>query len=91
MGNTHVRKGDEIVVISGVEKGKRGKVISVSKARDRVIVEGLKLIKRHVRKGPQHPEGAIVDREGTIHISNVVKADQHDARVAKRTGAAAKS
>jgi large subunit ribosomal protein L24 len=67
-------------VLAGKEKGKRGKIIAVSPKKARVIVEGLQLIKRHTRKSQQHPQGAIVEREGTIHISNVMKAEQFDAR-----------
>ena len=74
----HVKKGDEVVVLAGKEKGKRGKIIAVSPKKARVIVEGLQLIKRHMRKSQQHPKGAIVEREGTIHISNVALASAHD-------------
>ena len=76
----HVKKGDEVVVLAGKEKGKRGKIIAVSPKKARVIVEGLQMIKRHTRKNQQHPQGAIVEREGTIHISNVMKAELFDAR-----------
>jgi len=72
---SHVKKGDEVVVLSGKEKGKRGKIIAVFPKQQRVIVEGLQLIKRHMRKSQQHPQGAILEREGTIHISNVKKAE----------------
>jgi large subunit ribosomal protein L24 len=72
----HVKKGDEVVVLAGREKGKRGKIIAVSPKSQRVIVEGVQLIKRHTRKSQEHPNGAIVEREGTIHISNVMKAEQ---------------
>jgi large subunit ribosomal protein L24 len=72
----HVKKGDEVVVLAGKEKGKRGKIIAVSPKKQRVIVEGLQMIKRHTRKSQEHPNGAIVEREGTIHISNVKKAEQ---------------
>jgi large subunit ribosomal protein L24 len=89
MQKFHVKKGDEVVVIAGTEKGKRGKIIEVLRARQRVIVEGVKMIKRHTRKSQQHPQGAIVEREGTLHLSNVMKADRFDARAAKRGGAAA--
>ena len=84
----HVKKGDEVVVLAGKEKGKRGKIIAVSPKKARVIVEGLQLIKRHTRKSQQHPQGAIVEREGTLHLSNVMKAERFDARAAKRGGAA---
>ena len=72
----HVKKGDEVVVLAGKEKGKRGKIIAVSPKKQRVIVEGLQMIKRHTRRSQEHPNGAIVEREGTIHISNVKKAEQ---------------
>ena len=84
----HIKKGDEVVVLAGKEKGKRGKIIAVAPKKSRVIVEGLQMIKRHTRKNQQHPQGAILEREGTIHLSNVMKADLFDARVAKRGGAA---
>ena len=70
----HVRKGDEVVVLAGKEKGKRGKIIAVLPKQQRVIVEGVQMIKRHTRKSQQHPQGAIIEREGTIHISNLKKA-----------------
>jgi len=84
----HVKKGDEVVVLAGKEKGKRGKIIAVSPQKARVIVEGLQLIKRHMRKSQQHPQGAIVEREGTIHISNVMKAELFDARAQQPAPAA---
>ena len=88
MAGLHVKKGDEIVVIAGADKGKRGKIIQVSAAKERVLVEGVHMIKRHTRKSQQHPQGAIVEREGSIHLSNVMRADRYDARAAKRGGAA---
>ena len=80
----HVKKGEEVVVLAGKEKGKRGKVIAVLRKKERVIVEGAQMIKRHTRKSQEHPQGAILEREGTIHLSNVMKADKFDARAAKR-------
>jgi large subunit ribosomal protein L24 len=84
----HVKKGDEVVVLAGKEKGKRGKIIAVAPKKGRVIVEGLQMVKRHTRKSQQHPQGAILEREGTIHLSNVMKAADFDARATKRGGAA---
>jgi large subunit ribosomal protein L24 len=84
MQRFHIRKGDEVVVIAGAEKGKRGKIIEVITGKQRAIVEGIALIKRHTRKSQQHPQGAIVEREGTVHVSNLMKADKFDARAAKR-------
>ncbi len=75
MPKRHVKKGDEIVVIAGTERGKRGKVISILTGSDRVIVEGIKMIKRHTRKNQQNPNGAIIEREGSIHLSNVMRGE----------------
>ncbi|HEV2320518.1 MAG TPA: 50S ribosomal protein L24, partial [Verrucomicrobiae bacterium] len=54
---------------------KRGKIIALFPKKQRAIVEGLHMIKRHTRKSQQHPNGAIIEREGTIHISNLTKAE----------------
>ena len=83
----HVKTGDEVVVLAGTEKGKRGKVIAVLPKSERVIVEGINIIKKHVRKSQQYPEGAILEREGTVHVSNVMLAEKFDARAAKRAQA----
>lgn len=88
MRRFHVKKNDEVVVLSGSEKGKRGRVISVIAKKQRVIVEGARMIKRHMRKSQNHPQGAIVEREGSLHISNVMKAENYDARASKRGTAA---
>lgn len=86
MRRFHVKKGDEVVIISGTEKGKRGRVLQVLPAKQRVLVEGAKIIKRHVkqRRDPNAPQGGIIEREGSVHISNVMKAGEWDARAAKR-------
>jgi len=90
MIKSHVKKGDEVVVIAGSELGKRGKVLEVVKKKNRVLVEGLKMIKRHTKK-TQTSAGSIIEREGTIHLSNVVLASKHDARMAKNSGEASAS
>jgi len=87
MKRFHVKKNDEVVVLSGANKGKRGRIISVLAKKERVIVEGVAMIKRHTRKSQQHPQGAIVEREGSVHISSVMSATDFDARAAKRGGA----
>jgi large subunit ribosomal protein L24 len=87
----HIKKDDEVVVIAGTERGKRGKVISVLTDKNRVIVEGVKMIKKHTKKNQQNPEGAIIEREGTVHISNVMLVEKFDARAAKRQSVPAKA
>jgi len=72
---SHVKRGDLVLVLAGKEKGKRGKIIAVLPKKQRAIVEGLQMMKRHTRKSQQHPNGAIVEREGTIHLSNLMKAE----------------
>ena len=75
MSKFHVKKGDQVTVIAGREKGKSGKIIAVLTGKQRVVVEGLHMIKKHTRKSQQNPNGAILDREGSIHISNVKKTE----------------
>lgn len=91
MQSFHVKKNDQVVVISGAEKGKRGKIIHVNAKKQRVIVEGVRMTKKHQRKTQDYPQGAIVEREGTLHISNVMKAEVFDARASKRGAAPAEN
>jgi large subunit ribosomal protein L24 len=89
MQSFHVKKNDDVVVLAGADKGKRGRVIAVETKKQRVIVEGVRMIKKHMRKSQQYPQGQIIEREGSIHISNVMKAEKFDARASKRGAAAA--
>jgi len=68
---THVNKGDLVEVISGNHKGSSGKVLQVIPGKLQVIVEGVRMIKKHARATQDSPEGGIIEREGPIHISNV--------------------
>src|SRR3954453_22594445 len=74
----HVRKGDSVEVISGNFKGSSGKVIEVLARKQRVLVEGVRLIKKHLRKSQDNPQGKIAEREGPIHISNVKLLEQKE-------------
>jgi large subunit ribosomal protein L24 len=67
----HVKKGDSVVVISGNHKGASGKVLQVLPQKQQVLIEGVRMIKKHQRKSQDSPQGAIVEREGPLHISNV--------------------
>ncbi len=87
MPRAHVKKGDEVVVIAGSELGKRGKILNVNLKKQRVLIEGIKMIKRHTKKSQTHPQGAIVEREGTIHISNVTLAAKFDGHGAAEAAA----
>ena len=84
----HIKKHDEVVVLSGTQRGKRGKVLEVLRDRSRVIIEGVNFIKRHSRKTPNQPEGGIVEREGALHISKVMLASDYDSR---RTASSSKA
>lgn len=75
-----LKKGDEVVVIAGVHKGERGQVISIIKDSCRVVVEGVGLVKRYLKKSQKNPEGGAVEVESSIHYSNVMKADRYDAK-----------
>ena len=85
MASMNIRSGDTVeITVGGVEnRGKRGKVLFVLKKKNRAIVEGLNLIKRHTRRSQTNPNGAIIEREGSIHISNLMRAEIYDARKAK--------
>jgi large subunit ribosomal protein L24 len=84
-----IKKGDKVVVISGAEKGSSGAVLEVQSKRDRVIVENINMRKKHERKSQDNPEGSIVERELSIHISNVMLQSRWDARQERRTKASA--
>src|SRR6476619_1294656 len=67
----HVKKGDHVEVISGNFRGSTGKILQVLPQKNRVLIEGVRLIKKHLRKSQDNPSGKIAEREGPIHISNV--------------------
>ncbi len=73
----HVRKGDIVQVLAGKYKGQQGKVLEVLTEKDRVRVEGIAVVKRHLKPGrdPKVPEGGIIEKFGTVHISNVLPID----------------
>ena len=77
-----IKKGDRVVVISGGNIGESGAVLQVQRKLDRVLVENINMRKKHERKSQDNPEGAIVEREMPIHISNVMLQERWDARKA---------
>lgn len=68
---THVHKGDIVRVITGNHRGAEGKILQVVRGKNQVLIEGVRMVKKHTRKSQEHPNGAIVEREGPIHLSNV--------------------
>ncbi len=85
--NFHVKKGDQVQVITGNHNGATGKVLAVLPKKQQVLIEGVRLIKKHVRKSQDNPQGAIVEREGPIHISNVklVESSEKTSKATKTT------
>ena len=79
MQKFHVKRGDQVVVIAGSQKGKSGKVLEILAAKQRARVEGLAMIKKHLKKSEKHPQGAISELEGSIHISNLMLQTVFDA------------
>ncbi len=84
----HVKRGDSVVVIAGSQKGKSGKVLEVLAAKQRARVEGLAMIKKHEKKSEKNPQGAITEREGSIHISNLMLQATFDASKRKKSAPA---
>jgi large subunit ribosomal protein L24 len=68
---SHVKKGDHVEVISGNYRGSSGRILAVLPSKQRVVVEGVRIVKKHLRKSQDNPSGKIAEREGPIHISNV--------------------
>jgi large subunit ribosomal protein L24 len=80
----HVKKGDEVKVISGNHSGASGKVLQVLPKKEQVLIEGVRMIKKTQRKSQDSPNGAIISREGPIHISNVKLVERRVVKPAKK-------
>ena len=85
----HVKRGDQVVVIAGSHKGKSGKVLEIIAKSRRARVEGVAMIKRHLKKSQEHPNGTIAEREGSIHVSNLQLKSRYDASKRRPAKAAA--
>ena len=95
-----IKQGDTVQVISGSYNGKEGRVLKVINSKNRLIVEGINMLKRHMRPTQENPQGAIVEKEGSIHVSNVqlvsggkptkvgykILDDGKKVRISKKTG-----
>ncbi len=95
-----IRKGDTVQIISGTDAGKVGRVIKVYLDRDRILVEGINIVKKHTRPSQDNPQGGIIEKEASIHVSNTllmvggkptkirykILEDGKKVRVAKKTG-----
>lgn len=78
-----IRKNDNVMVIAGNSRGKSGKVLKVYPERERLIIEGVNIIKRHSRPNQKNPQGGIVQREAPIHVSNVMLLDPKSNEVTR--------
>lgn len=89
----HVKKGDHVEVISGNFKGSTGKILEMLPRKQRILIEGVRIIKKHTKKSQDNPQGKIVEREGPIHISNVklVERSEKPAKEKKKKKEAAKA
>jgi large subunit ribosomal protein L24 len=83
----HVKRNDIVVVIAGSQKGKSGKVLEILPAKQRARIEGIAMIKRHLKKSQEHPQGTIAEREGSVHISNLMLQAVFDASKRKKATA----
>ncbi len=91
MSKSHLKRGDEVVVIAGSHKGKSGKILELVTEKQRARVEGVAMIKRHLKKSQEHPNGTIAEREGTIHTSNLQLKARYDGSKRRQAKPAAAS
>src|SRR6185436_13371133 len=71
----HVKKNDQVIVIAGEDKGKKGRVLEVYPDKNRALVEGISIVSRHTRPTAQYPDGGIVKKEAAVHVSNLMVVD----------------
>ena len=82
---SRIRKGDLVAVVSGDDKGKRGRVLRILTDKGRVVVEGVNFVFKHMRKSQQSPQGGRVRREAAIHLSNVMPLDPSTSKPTRVT------
>ena len=88
MQKFHVKRGDSVVVIAGSHKGREGKVIEILAEKGRARVEGVAMTKRHLKKSQENPNGSIIEREGSVHLSNLMLKSNFDSSKRKKSTAA---
>jgi large subunit ribosomal protein L24 len=89
MPTFHIKRGDEVVVLAGAHRGKSGKILEILAGSQRARVEGVAMIKRHLKKSQEHPNGTIAEREGSIHVSNLQLKSRFDSSKRRPAKAAA--
>jgi len=78
-----IKTGDEVVVLAGKDKGRKGTVLKIFRAKDRVLVEGVNMIKKHIKPSTENPQGGIEEKEAPIHISNVALVDPKSGKATR--------
>jgi large subunit ribosomal protein L24 len=91
MQKFHIKRGDTVVVIAGAHRGKQGKVLEILADKQRARVEGVAMVKRHLKKSQEHPQGTIAEREGSVHVSNLTALARWEQSKAAKKEAAAKT
>ena len=84
----HIKRNDVVVVIAGSHKGKSGKVLEILPSKQRARVEGVAMMKRHLKKSQEHPQGTISEREGSVHLSNLMLQATFDSSKRKKAAPA---
>ncbi|WP_219834325.1 50S ribosomal protein L24 [Paenibacillus sp. R14(2021)] len=79
----HVKKDDTVMVITGKDKGKKGRVIAAYPRQNRVLIEGVNMVKKHTRPSQTNPQGGIIEQEAAIHVSNVMHIDPKSGKVTR--------
>jgi len=91
MQKFHIKRNDTVVVIAGAHQGKSGKILRILPDKSRAVVEGVAMIKKHLKKSQENPQGKIAEREGSIHVSNLMLQSRFDASKRAKKSAEAKS
>lgn len=86
---SHIKRNDVVMVIAGSQKGKTGKVLEILGSKGRARVEGVAMIKRHEKKSEKNPQGAITEREGSVHVSNLMLQSVYDSSTRRKKAAPA--
>ncbi|WP_424769163.1 50S ribosomal protein L24 [Paenibacillus sp. sgz302251] len=79
----HVKKDDTVIVITGKDKGKKGRVIAAYPRENRVLIEGVNMVKKHTRPSQANPQGGIIEQEAAVHVSNVMHIDPKSGNVTR--------
>ena len=83
MSKLHIRKGDEVIVLAGDDKGRKGKVLKVLVAKQRALVEGVNMVSKSMKPSAKNPQGGIVKQEAPIHVSNLSLIDPKSGKATR--------